>query len=111
MKWRTYVALFLALATVSCTLEVKPLARRSTHRATHRRAAPSAPAPRRKAAKDDSTLVGADWVKTYKAMEAQFKYSIPDDAKIKAEGAQFRVPRTVVNHFNDMAKATPPAQQ
>ena len=51
-------------------------------------------------------LVSADWIGRYKTAEAKYSYSIPEDSQIKAEGNKFRVPKSVVDHYADMTKAT-----
>jgi hypothetical protein len=57
------------------------------------------------AGKASSALRSADWVAKYKALERKFGYSIPQDAQIKSEGGQFRVPQEVIDHNLDMTKA------
>jgi hypothetical protein len=87
----------LLLALSSCTFTIEPTS--TPHRAaSHHSKHPAS-------SKSKTTLVDSQWIGRYKALETKFNYGIPQDEEIKAEGGQFRVPKEVVDHFMDMARA------
>ena len=56
--------------------------------------------------------VSPGWLTEYHQMEAeQGGYSIADDAKIQHEGDKVKVPRTVLKHFHDLSKISPPPKE
>jgi hypothetical protein len=89
------------IVPIGTTAKLKALqrkARSSHHKTTHR-----------KAASEDTMYVSPAWLTEYHEMEAEHGgYSIADDAKIQHEGDKVKVPRTVLKHFHDLSKITPP---
>lgn len=117
MNWRDWVLLVIlgivmalfAHALVGCTIEVRPLGYKppvrkvahTKHSTKHRRAA-----------SEDTMYVSPGWLTEYHQMEAEHGgYAISDDQKIQHEGDKVKVPRTVLKHFHDMSKMTPPPKE
>jgi hypothetical protein len=104
----TLIALFVVamsgceIVPIGTTAKLKALQKKARtgrqHHTSHRRAA-----------SQDTMYVSPAWLQEYHEMEAEHGgYSIGDDAKIKHEGDKVRVPRTVLKHFHDLSKITPP---
>jgi hypothetical protein len=47
-------------------------------------------------------IVTAGWIARYRAMETEFKHTVPGDSQIAAEGSNYRVSYEVSNHFASM---------
>jgi hypothetical protein len=96
MNWT--VTTLLCLAFCSCTFTIgteKKQSHATKHRVTSKTTA-------------KTTLVDAQWLAKYNALEAKYNYTIPQDWEIKSEKGKFRVPQSVIDHFSDMTKAAEP---
>jgi hypothetical protein len=91
---------------LSCTIEVRPLGYKPpVKKVVHTKHSTK----HRKAASEDTMYVSPGWLKEYHEMESEHGgYSISYDHKIQNEGDRVKVPRTVLKHFHDMSKMTPP---
>lgn len=89
MKW---MCIILSAMTVACAQQPK--------KAHHRRVAKHGHSTR-----SAVTLVDANWVEHYQALEKEFHYTVPDDNKIKSVGDGFTVPKSVRNNYEDMLRA------
>src|SRR5438552_14286982 len=97
MKWATILVSFLC---VGCTITVTPLpTKRHVHRFVSNRT--------RAAIKPNFVIVDSGWLNNYKQMEKSKNYEIHDDGNIKSVKGKFHVPKSVVNHHDDMIKAKP----
>jgi hypothetical protein len=84
-----------------CTIEVKPIK-------SHRRYQPSSkPKKSRQSSRAQPIVVDPAWIESYKHLEKEFDHTVPGDEKIKPVNGKFSVPRSVVDHFDDMTHASP----
>jgi hypothetical protein len=88
-----------------CTIRIEPLG----YKPPVRKVTAKKHSTHRKAASEDTMYVSPAWLTEYHEMEAEHGgYSIADDRKIQHEGDKVKVPRTVLKHFHDLSKITPP---
>lgn len=107
MNHTLLMLLFVAVGVAACTIEVRPLGYKPPVRKVAKKHT-----SHRRAASQDSMYVSPGWLSEYHQMEAeQGGYAIADDAKIRHEGDKVRVPRTVLKHFHDLSKISPPPKE
>ncbi len=49
--------------------------------------------------------VDPGWLEEYRKLEAEVRYKIPGDEKIKTDNGTILVPQSVIDHFNDLSRA------
>jgi|SRR5215831_18786834 len=71
---------------------------------TKKKAEPSpTPKPKADEGRKNYYQVDADWMARYSALEAIWKYQIPEDDQIIFEAGKYYVPPVVYRHYDDMA--------
>lgn len=115
MKWITALVSFaVSVAAMGCTITVKPIEQKTSRtysRSTHRHY-PSSRTVKRTTPKpsDESHQIKETWwIENYKKLEAAHgDYTISDDARIEPlPDGRFKVPDTVLSHYQDMLLAKP----
>jgi hypothetical protein len=104
MNHMLLMLLFVAVGVAACTIDVRPWPPPRKKVVAHKKHT-----SHRRAASQDSMYVSPAWLTEYHEMEAEHGgYAIADDQQIKHEGDKVRVPRTVLKHFHDLSKMSPP---
>ncbi len=92
------VVIAICCLSVACTVSIRLIP--TAHRYVSHQ-----PSVKKHPARNNGVLVDSEWLSNYKELEREHgDYSIDDDKKIKAEGAKFRVPRAVINHYEDLVR-------
>lgn len=111
------IAIFLLLAALSgCTITVAPIPTKKKHGRQSRHYASSRTVKKKPSPPPAKNIKETWWIENYKKLEAAHgDYTIHDDAKIEPlPDGRFRVPDTVLAHYQDLLltqptpKETPP---
>jgi len=95
--------LMVALIPIACANTKSKAKRHVAKSHTNTRPLPNARSSDVISGNETGTLVSANWIHRYKALEAKHG-KVADDAMIYMEGDKYRIPIKVADHFNDMVR-------
>jgi len=102
------IVAILCFVLSACTISVQPLPKKTTKSHATRHHATTKVSKKEHSTNSNLVKVDHAWVTRYKELEDKFKYWIAEDDEIKAEDEHFLVPKSVVEHDEDMLRAKLP---